>query len=408
MRYCIVMNITAVDSKNAGVRNERLVIALLRDQGPLSQAMICVKTGLGSSTISYIVRRLREKGLILEKTGQSSKRGAKPVLIDINPSGQFIIGTEINPSYLLIGLFGFNRDLVDQIKVSLNLNHSADNVVHLVEVNIKGLLSKSDIAADKLAGIGITLSGSISSEGVVQLSSPLGWKNVPLKDNLAQKFDCPVDIYTTKVRLLAEMNVQPPLSSKNIVYLNVANGVGITSTVDGRLIHGSTNRCGELGHVVIDPEGPLCGCGQRGCLEAHISGPAISKRIKDGIVAGVESTLAEAITGQDTPEETAEKLKQAIESNDAYAMVIREFIADRLSRSAAMVVNLFDPDILILAGYVSEMCADYFAECIRSRFESDVYDQSSRNIEIISTRAGQQALISGVAAAVLQDQFKVE
>ena len=171
---------------------------------------------------------------------------------------------------------------------------------------------------------------------------------------------------------------------------------------------GSTNRCGELGHVVIDPEGPLCGCGQRGCLEAHISGPAIAKKIKDDIAAGTISVLAKLITSQDTPEDNAEKLKQAIENNDAYAIGIRGFIADRLSRSAAMAINFFDPDSLILAGYVCEMCADYFAECIKSRFKSDVYDQSSRNIEVVFARAGQQALISGVAAAVLQEQFKLE
>ncbi|MHC4257663.1 MAG: ROK family transcriptional regulator [Planctomycetota bacterium] len=402
------MDITADDSKNAGVRNERLVIDLLRDQGPLSQAMICTITGLGSSTISYIVRRLREKGLILEKVGHSTRRGAKPVLIDINSTGQFIIGTEINPSYLLIGLFDFNANLVDDIKLSLKLDHSVEKVVHLLEVNVKGLLSKNDIASDKLVGVGVTLSGSISSEGKVQLSSPLGWRNVSLKENLSQIFHCSVDIYTTKVRLLAEMDVQPPLLSKNIVYLNVANGVGSTVLVDGKIIHGATNRCGELGHVVIDPEGPLCGCGQQGCLEAHISGPAIMKKIKDDIAAGKNSALAELINSQDTPEDNVKKLKQAVESKDPYAIEIREFIADRLSRSAAMAINLFDPDSLILAGYVSEMCPDYFAEHINHRFESDVYDQSSRNIQVISARAGQQALINGVAAAVLQEQFKVE
>ena len=402
------MDTIAIDSKNAGIRNEKLVIALLRAEGGLSQARICKKTGIGSSTMTYIVGRLRGKGLIVEKPGQSNKRGAKPVLIDINPVGQFIIGTEINPSYLLIGLFDFNNSLVDYIKVSLDSGHSVDNVVHLLEVNIKGLLSKNDISDDKLAGIGITLSGSISSGGTVLLSSPLGWKNVPLKENLAPKFSSPIDIYTTKVRLLAEMDIQPPLSAKNIVYLNVANGVGMTVLVNGRIIHGATNRCGELGHVVVDPNGPLCGCGQRGCLEAHISGPAIARKIKDDMASGTNSALAKLITGQDTPEDNAEKLKQAIESHDAYAVEIREFIADRLSRSAAMTINLFDPDILILAGYVSEICADYFAEHIKNRFKTDVYDQSSRNIEVICARAGQQALVRGVAAAVLQKQFMMD
>jgi predicted NBD/HSP70 family sugar kinase len=92
------------------------------------------------------------------------------------------------------------------------------------------------------------------------------------------------------------------------------------------------------------------------------------------------------INSQDTPEDNVKKLKQAIESKDPYAIEIREFIADRLSRSAAMAINLFDPDSLILAGYVSEMCPDYFAEHINHRFESDVYDQSSRNIQVISAR----------------------
>jgi len=220
------MNKNAIDSKTAGQRNEKLVIELLRDSGALSQAQICEITCLGSSTISYIVGRLREKGLIIEQPGQSAKRGAKPTFIDINPAGQFVIGAEINPSYIFIGLFDFTAQLIDSIKVPLGSDHSVENVTGLLEVNTKGILSKNDISKSKLTGIGITLSGSVSKEGLVQLSSPLGWKKVPLKKLLSCKFKCPVDVYTTKVRLLAEMNTAPALSSKNIIYLNVANGVG--------------------------------------------------------------------------------------------------------------------------------------------------------------------------------------
>lgn len=401
-------NINAVGSKSAGIRNEKLVIGLLRDQGALSQAQICGKTGFGSSTISYIVGRLREKGLIIEQPGQSKKRGAKPTLIDINPSGQYIIGTEINPSFLSIGLFNFKSELVDHIKVALDASHSVENVLHLTEVNIKGLLSKHHIANDKLSGIGCTLSGSISPAGSVQLSSPLGWKNVPLKRLLSEKFDCPVVVYTTNVRLLAELNVLPPLASKNIVYLNVANGVGTTIMIDGHLIHGSTNRCGELGHVVIDPEGPLCGCGHQGCLEAFISGPSLASKMKREIASGTSSVLSGLITNLDTPETILGKLNQAIKQDDAYALAIREFIAEHISRSAATAINLFDPDILLLGGYVSETCIEYFISHIKKCFEKYVYDESSRTIEIIHARAGQQSMIRSVAVAVLRGLFTLE
>jgi predicted NBD/HSP70 family sugar kinase len=326
-------------------------------------------------------------------------------LIDLNPTGSYVIGAEINPSYLLVGLFDFTRELVDHLKVSLDLDHSADHIVHLLEVTVKGLLSKHAILTPKLTGLGVTLSGSISSNGVVQLSSPLGWKQVPLKDKLTPTFECPVWVYTTKVRLLAEMDVQP-ISSNNIVYLNAANGVGSTGVVDGRLINGSTNRCGEIGHVVVDPEGPLCGCGQRGCLEAMISGPALVTKIKNDLVAGRNSVLSDRISEEDSPETMSELLKCAIEQGDPYAHEIREFIATHLARSAAIVINLFDPDVVILGGYVCEVSRDYFAARIKREFENYVYDHVSRNVEIVFARAGEQAPVKGVAAAILQQQYQ--
>ena len=112
------MRSNAIDSKNAGQRNEKFVIELLRQFGALSQADICKKSGLGSSTISYITARLRDKGLINEKIGQSSRPGAKPILIEINPTGQFVAGIAISPSRVYVGLFNFNTELIDSIKIA--------------------------------------------------------------------------------------------------------------------------------------------------------------------------------------------------------------------------------------------------------------------------------------------------
>ncbi len=401
------MNKNAIDSKLAGQRNERLVIELLKGQRALSQTQICEMTGLGSSTISYIVGRLRDKLLIVERPGKSTKRGAKPTVIEINPEGQFVIGTEINPSFILTGIFDFNAKLVDSIKIPLDTDRSAENVVQLLEVNIKGLLGKNDIPTDKLIGIGITLSGSISKDGVVELSSPLSWKNVPLKELLSPKFDCSVDIFTTKVRLLAEMNAEPALSSDNIIYLNIANGVGTTVIVDGKLVRGSTNRGGELGHIVIDPNGPVCGCGQRGCLETHISGPALAAKIRADILNGLETILSEQLENANIPEEVIKKWATAVEQGDKYALDIREFIAEKLSSSAALAINLYDPDTIILAGYISDTNTEFFAEAIKKKFATNVYDESSRSIEIISARVKEQALIRGVVAAVMQKEFEI-
>lgn len=396
-----------IDSKDAGLRNEKLVISLLKEHGRLSQTQLCRLAGFGSSTASSIVARLREKGLIIEGRGRSSKRGAKPVFISINPRGKFAVGVEINPSTIVIGLFDFKCELIESIRVSLHSGRSVEKIIHLLEINLKGLMSKHEVKEDRVTGLGITLSGSVSSEGVVELSSPMGWKKVPLKNLVSARFECPAEVYTTRVRLLAETASEPELSSTNVLYINVGNGVGSTVIIDGRLIHGATNRCGEIGHVVVEPGGPMCGCGHRGCLEALISGPALAERIRKGIAEGVETVLGGMVKDADVSEEVISKWGEALREGDSYAESIRELLAEHLSRSAAVAINCFDPEVVILGGYVSMQCFDYLAEAIKGRFSTDVYDSSDRSVEIVKAKAGEDALICGVARAVLQDSLEL-
>ena len=313
------MKNSAIDSRDAGLRNEKLVISLLKEHGEVSQAQLCKLTGLGSSTVSYIVARLREKDLIIEKRGKSSKRGAKPVCISINPKGQLAVGIEINPSSIVIGLFDFNCELIESIRVPLESQRSVENVLHLLEINLKGLMSKNGVKENDVIGLGITLSGSVSPDGVVELSSPMGWKKVPLKHLVSTQFECPVEVYTTRVRLLAEIASEPELSSKNVLYINVGNGVGSTVIIDGRLIHGATNRCGEIGHIIVEPQGPACGCGHKGCLEALISGPALARRIRSDIAEGIDSILNEIVKDNDVPEDVVGKWGKSLKEGDSYA-----------------------------------------------------------------------------------------
>ncbi|OXU15763.1 ROK family transcriptional regulator [Sedimentisphaera salicampi] len=401
------MNVTAIDSKNAGLKNERLVLKLLRNQTTLSQAQICQKTGLGSSTVTYIVGRLRNKGLIKETLGESTKRGARPKWISINPDGGFVAGAEISPNHISIALYNLDSTQRDRVKLPLASDRSAENVVKLLEITIKGILNKHELKIDKLFGIGLALSGSISPEGVVKLSGPMCWKNVPLKAMLAEYFECPVYVYTTKVRLLAELEASPSLNRKNIVYFNVADGVGLNNIIDGNLINGATNRCGEIGHIVIDREGPLCGCGQRGCLEAHISGPAIAEKIMKDLASGIESGFSEALNEENEPEDIVREWKKLISEQDQYALSLRDYAADKISWAAAMAINMFDPEVLILAGYVNDACSDFFMQSILNRFKTDVYDETSRNIKIIPAKAGLEALMKGASEAVIEKHFSI-
>lgn len=397
------MKSNTIDSKNAGLRNEKLVLQIIRQHGELSQSHICKLTGLGSSTVSYITGRLREKNLILERTGQSNNRGAKPVILSINPEGRFIISISINPSHVVVGLFDFTCRLKEKIDVALDGDNSVQNVCSVAEITAHGLLGKYKISEQDLLGIGVVLSGTISPEGVVKLSSPLGWKDVALKEILSEKFQCDTAIYSTRVRFLAEIRVDPELVSKSALYLNVADGVGGTLFADGRIIDGATGRFAELGHIVVDSNGPLCGCGHKGCLEAFVSGPAIAKKIRADIDSGIDSSLTSQITADDIAEDVVSKWGQAIVRGDSYSMKVRENVAAHLSRIAAMAIDCFDPQVVVLAGYVLNQSIDYFATAIKARLGTDVYDNQSRKIEITQAKAGKDVLINAVATAILQD-----
>ena len=397
------MKNSPIDSRGAGLRNENLVLAILQKHGELSQSQLCKRAGLSSSTTSYIIGRLRDKGLIIETQGQSDRRGAKPVIVSINPLGRFAVGVEITPDHIFMGIFNFNCELIESVRVPLADDHSPENVAKLLEINARGLLSKHAVTEDKVAGIGIMLSGSISKDGIVQLSSPLGWKAVPLKQMLQSQFAAPISIHTTRVRLLAENSVEQDVTFQNMLYLNVGNGVSGHAVVDGRLIHGSTNRSGEVGHIVIDPQGPVCGCGHKGCLEACVGGPAIAKKIRADIASGVATTLKEQVTKDDSPETVALKWGKAVAANDPYALRVRNMIADYLSKAAAIAINCYDPEVVMLAGYVCEQCQDFLIEQIQSRITTDVFDNLASSITIIPAQAGELSLILGVATAVFQD-----
>lgn len=395
-----------MDSRLLGQQNEVMILRMLREHSQLSQSQLNELAGIKSSTASSIVARLREKGFITETRGTSTNRGPKPIILELNPNSRYIFAVEINPGYILVGLVNFLGKLVDKIKISLGNDHSVKQVTDLLTINVPGMLNKNNIEPDKVLGIGLTLSGSVLPDGTVSLSSPMGWKDIHLKQNLQPLFTFPVFIYNNRVRLLAEIANAPDLARRNILYLNTADGVGSTVYIDGKLMFGSTGRYGETGHIVIDPNGPKCGCGNTGCLEAIVSGPALVEKIQKDISQNTANCFKTKFEKQDESIPTEELLSEwqtYIKNKDQYALSLCEFTSEHISTIAAMLINCYDPDIVMLAGYVSAQIHNQLADKIRQKIKTSVYESDMRNIKIISAGTGKNALIKGVANAVLNE-----
>jgi N-acetylglucosamine repressor len=396
------MNSKPIDSKRAGASNENFILRLRREHGHLSQSQLCQMTGLGSSTASSIVSRLREKGLVLESEGKSLKRGPKPVILQINPRGRFILGLEINPDHVNLGLFDFNTELIETCRIDLLGDHRVERVVELLATHVLGLLERHAVDQAHVLGVGVTLSGTVSSDGRVVLASPLGWKNVPLKEDLEARLECPVSLFGTRVRLLAEMALEPDSSLRNVLYVNVADGVGCSAVIDGQLLQGATSRGGEIGHIIVDPQGPLCGCGHTGCLEALVSGPALAERIHMQARAKPQSWLGQKIKADDKHKTIICKWQLALERRDELALEMLAYFSDHLGRALALAINLYDPELVILAGYVCMACDPFLMPALEPYIDANVYNSDSRVISMRPAQASEHALMVGGAMAVWQ------
>lgn len=378
-------------------------MSYLRDRGQLSQKELCALTQLGSSTVSSIVARLREKEMIVETQGKSLTRGPKPILLAINRVGRYLVGAELNPAYIRIGLFDFHTAILDHIQIPL-ATKDVDDVTQTLAKNTLALLSKHQINKASVLGVGVTISGTITADGEVELSSTFGWKHVPLQERLIRQLGVAVHIFTTRVRLLAELSLTGQDQYSNALYLNVADGVSCNVIAEGHLFHGSSHRSGEIGHVIVDPEGPLCGCGHRGCLEALIGGPALARRIQRNLADGAISVLQDLINEQDNHRTIISKWGLALRQKDAYALQLQKEVASTLAWAAAIAINLFDPAMVVLAGYVCDQCQRELADAIKASFDTRVYDGQARSIPIRPAKAADERYILGAIIGVLQQQ----
>ena len=392
-----------LDSRKAGESNEWLILSYLRDRGQLSQKELCALTQLGSSTVSSIVTRLREKEMIVETQGKSHTRGPKPVLLAINRVGRYLVGAELNPAYVRLGLFDFHTAILDHIQIPL-ASTDVEHVTQTLTTNVLDLLNKHDIHKTSVLGIGVTISGTISADGVVELSSTFGWKHVPLQARLTHQLGFAVHIFTTRVRLLAELSLTGQDQYSNALYLNVADGVSCNVIAEGHLFHGSSHRSGEIGHVIVDPAGPLCGCGHRGCLEALVGGPALARRIQQDLADGAGTVLRDLVNERDNHRTIISTWGLAIRQKDAYALRLQQEVISTLAWATAIAINLYDPAMVVLAGYVCDQCQRELADAIKASFDTQVYDGQARSIPIRPAKAADERYILGAVIGVLQQQ----
>lgn len=268
---------------------------------------------------------------------------------------------------------------------------------------INEALADAGVPASRLGGIGVGLPGPLDLEkGIIIEASNLGWKNVKLRQMLADKYKCPVVLANdVDAGTFGEYRFGAGKGARCVLGVFPGTGIGGGLIYEGKIFRGKSRSCLEIGHMMVDPRGRICGCGRRGCLETVASRLAIAADVAMAAYRGETSFVYEA-AGTDLADIRSSLLADAIKAGDKVVEKIIRNAARRIGEAVASASNLLAPDVVLLGGGLVEALSGIFVEEVRATVTGRVMDSFARSITVTAATLGDDATVLGAAALVAE------
>jgi len=272
---------------------------------------------------------------------------------------RYVVGVDIGGTNIVVGTVSEDGQQVLGVRETPTLPQEGPQAVigriaRLAQVSMAEAEKTAGVRRDSIVGVGIGSPGPLDREkGIVLLTPNLGWRNLPLRDLVSEAVGLPATLDNdANCAVYGEWWVGAAKGGRYVVGLTIGTGIGGGIVFDGEIYHGVSDVAGEIGHTTIDSTGRLCKCGNYGCLEAYASGPAIAARAVEGISSGVDTKLP-AYVGGDLALITAQTVYEAAQAGDDYALEVVRDTAKFLGAGVGNLVNIFNPDVVVIAGGVT-------------------------------------------------------
>ena len=314
-------------------------------------------------------------------------------------SSRPVLGVDIGGTKVAVGLVNRDGKIVAQGRNPMVGTGTPEAALQAVTDAIDSLISSA--ARDGVQSIGICAPGPLDPKSGVVLNPPNlpCWRNFPLAERISAKYRVPVKVDNdANAAALAETRWGAARRFRYVFYATIGTGIGTGIVLDGRIYHGNTGSAGEGGHMSIDYRGPLCGCGKPGCIEVLAAGPAIGARAraKLGAASSRQSAILELAKGS-VAAVTSELVGKAYVAGDPLAREVLLETVDLLTTWLGNIVDLLDPDILVIGGGVAAMLKPFFDE-IKNRLPSRCVNPHASEIPLLMAHYGADAGIAGGAA----------
>ena len=313
-------------------------------------------------------------------------------------SAKAALGVDIGGTKVAIGVVNREGKILAQQRAPMVASGSAEAGLDAVTVAIDSKLSSTTM---EIESIGICAPGPLDPTRGIVLNPPNVpcWRNFPLAEKVSAKYRVPVKVDNdANAAALAETLWGSARGFRYVFYATIGTGIGTGIVFDGSIYHGKTGSAGEGGHVSIDYRGPVCACGKLGCIEILAAGPAIGLRARTKIAAEPKrGSLLVSLAGGDVSAVTSETVGRAYAQGDALAKEILLDTVDLLAPWLGNIVDLLDPDVIVIGGGVAAMLKPFFEE-LKRRLPAWCVNPHVSDIPLLMAHYGADAGIAGGAA----------
>ena len=377
------------DPRDVRRHNLSLVLGQILERGPRSRATLALESGLNKSTVSSLVAELCALGLLRESGQERPGAVGRPAQnVELDPDGPFVLGLEINVDYLAV----WATDLAGTVRH--RAFHPSDNrddpesVVARLELLAREALEQPFARGERPVASAVAVPGLVDRSGEVVVAPNLRWEAVPLSRMMSAELG-PLTIENeANLGALAELTEGAGRGLEDFIYLSAEVGIGAGIVIGGELFRGAHGFGGEIGHLTIDPYGPPCPCGSRGCLERLAGQDALLR------LAGWDAR----VRGPGTrPEWPGAMLAGSARTGHSKTLEALSQVGHTLGIAAASVVNLLNPQALLLGGFFAPL-TEWLREPIEAELHRRLLAGDVSGCQVLEARLGGEAAVRGAAA----------
>ncbi len=403
-------SLPAINVKNL---NKYTILDLIRfTPGGISRVELARHMGLTRAAVTAIINDLLISGVVREAESRLTPSGRKPIVLEIDPGGGWVAGIDMGATHVTILIADFSARVIQEIEAPFDINRGPEQCLFEVDSLLRSVLDKAGLCLADLKAVGAGVPGPIVLEAGMVSGPPImpGWDAYPIRDHLQELWSLPVSLSNdAELGALGEWAYGAGRGERHLAYIKVGTGVGAGLLLDGEIYRGATGSAGEIGHITLDENGPLCSCGNRGCLEALAGGSAIARMGREAVQHGLRTQLS-AVTPLYSM--TARDVLSAARNGDLLSQQIVSESGTHLGTAIASLVNLFNPGMVVVGGGVAQI-GDLLLEPIRHAVRERSLKVASRAVRITAAllgrrSAGMGAVVQALSIALHQSSEKKE